>query len=216
MSKLGGKDRITAWQPRISVNTSTLCMLRYVLSQIPQFPNTFMKINLTNWQKGKTYSGRLPYHLGCKSIILTPAPTYALHTSHLLRPIFSSLLLSSSNHPSTPTSPPASSYPLPQTAITWPLSYPPSQANIIYVAPDWSDLEDTITYLRANPSIAEGIAGRQRSLWVGGDYLGEGAETCYWRRLVRGWTESVRVKEEDWEEGIRWETFVLLGGTKFE
>jgi len=40
-------------------------------------------------------------------------------------------------------------------------------------------------------------------------YLSEAAEACYWRRLIRGWSEQVRINEVEWEEGTRWETYSL-------
>ena len=65
--------------------------------------------------------------------------------------------------------------------------------------------------------VAKGIAERQREMMVGGGYLSEGAEACYWRSLIRGWARMVRVPDmSEWGEGIRWETFVLLGRTTFE
>jgi hypothetical protein len=99
----------------------------------------------------------------------------------------------------------------------WPKSYPPSQANIIFISPDWSDLESTITWLRNNPVIAEGIADRQREV-VRKGYLSEASEVCYWRSLVRGWSGVAEIDEEkwgDWEDesrdvrGVRWEEFSL-------
>jgi hypothetical protein len=176
--------------------------------------NAYLGEILMEPTQGKTYSGRLPYHQACASIILTPPPTYLLHTTHLLRPLFSSVLLAKS-HPSTPTKPPPSAYPLPATAKTWPLSYPASEANVVFVQPDWSDLEATILWLREHPDVAEGIARRQRSLVVDGGYLSEAAEACYWRSLIRAWSRTAQV-EGDWGEGMRWETFSLLGKTTFD
>lgn len=112
--------------------------------------------------------------------------------------------------------PPASAYPVPSTNITWPVSYPPSLANIIFVRPDWSDLEATILYLRQNPEIAKGIAQNQRELMVNGGYLSEAAEACYWRSLIRAWSKMVRTSESKgekgraWGEGTRWETYSLI------
>jgi hypothetical protein len=132
-----------------------------------------------------------------------------------MRPLFSAILLSTSHRPSEPISPPSTSYPLPATNTTWPLSYPPHLANIIFVKPDWSDLEDTILYLRRNPDIGKRIAEKQREMYVGGGYLSEASEACYWRSLIRGWSSMVRFNESEWEEGMRWETFSLLGKTTY-
>jgi hypothetical protein len=113
-----------------------------------------------------------------------------MHTTHLLRPLFSSSLplstttTSSNQHKSDPNP-------------HWSKSYPPSQANIIFISPNWSDLEVTIAWLRAIPAVAEGIADRQRAV-VRKGYLSEAAETCYWRALVKGWADVVRIDEEVW------------------
>lgn len=70
--------------------------------------------------------------------------------------------------------------------------------------------------MRANPEVAKGIAGRQRELMVGGGYLSEAAEACYWRSLIEAWSLMVRVENEsEWGEGMRWETFSILGKTEF-
>jgi hypothetical protein len=148
--------------------------------------------------KGITYSGRLPFHQSCRSIILTPPLSYLMHTTHLLRPIFSSSLPLSSP-------PPDQAVPNPR----WPKSYPPSLANIIFVSPDWSDLEATIEFLRANQKTAEGIAERQREV-VRKGLLSEASEVCYWRAFVRGWSGVARIDEREWEgQGVRWEEFSL-------
>ncbi|KAH8590787.1 glycosyl transferase family 90-domain-containing protein [Bisporella sp. PMI_857] len=165
------------------------------------------------YAEGRSYSGRLPFHQACASVILTPPPTFLLHNTHLLRPIFSSVF---QNMSPVPVAPPPESYPL-NSSTTWPTSYPAHIANVVFVAPDWSDLEETITYLRSNPSIGRGIATRQRELMVGGGYLSEGAEACYWRSLIRAWSKMVRIEDEsEWEEGMRWETFILLGELAYE
>ncbi|KAI0454376.1 hypothetical protein F5B21DRAFT_243863 [Xylaria acuta] len=108
--------------------------------------------------------------------------------------------------------PPLSPYPAPWVRSAWPTSYSAaSEANIVFVAPDWSDLEATVSWLEAHPGIAAGIARRQRALFEGGGYLSPAAETCYWRGLIRGWSEIVRVDEgvfDDLEE-VTWEEFSL-------
>jgi hypothetical protein len=189
-------------------------MLRYL-----QDPPS--KLTSSDSRQGKTYSGRLPYHQACESIILTPPPTFLLHTTHFIRPLFSSLLPLSPippliPHPWKPTAPPPTSYPLPPTNITWPLSYPPSLANVIFVRPDWSDLEAVIEYLETNDAIAQSIAARHRDTMVTRGYLSQAAEACYWRRLIRSWSETARWDESEWEKGMRWETFSLLGKTTYE
>jgi len=100
-----------------------------------------------------------------------------------------------------------------RTLKAWPTQYPPTEANMVFVAPDWSDLEDTIAWLEANPDVAEGIAHRQRELFVGGGYFSPAAEACYWRALVRGWAKVAKTEGEGWEEpgkeGVPFEQFVL-------
>ncbi len=81
------------------------------------------------------------------------------------------------------------------------------------MTPNWEDLEDTIIYLRENQEIAEGIATRQRELMVRQGYMSEGAEACYWRRLVTAWGEMAGTVDssDGWEDGVRWETVSLVG-----
>ncbi|KAI1178135.1 hypothetical protein F4777DRAFT_145357 [Nemania sp. FL0916] len=113
-----------------------------------------------------------------------------------------------------PRDPPPSllPYPAPWVQSAWPVSYSASSsANIVFVAPDWSDLEATILWLESHPRIAEGIARRQRALFHGGGYFSPAAEMCYWRGLIRGWSEVVQVEDgafEDLEE-VTWEEFSL-------
>ncbi|KAH8768815.1 glycosyl transferase family 90-domain-containing protein [Hyaloscypha finlandica] len=159
----------------------------------------FCKYKYIIYTEGITYSGRLPFHQSCRSIILTPPLTYLMHTTHLLRPLFSSTLPLSTS----PYSLPFTHQPVPNSR--WPKSYPPSQANIIFISPD------------CNSAIAEGIAERQREVVKEG-YLSEASEVCYWRSLLRGWSSVARVDEEEWGSwddegrdvrGVRWEEFSL-------
>ncbi|KAI0813415.1 hypothetical protein GGR55DRAFT_576317 [Xylaria sp. FL0064] len=106
---------------------------------------------------------------------------------------------------------PLSPYPAPWVRGAWPTEYDASEANIVFVAPDWSDLEATMAWLEAHPRVAEGIARRQRALFADGGYFSPAAEMCYWRGLIRGWSEVVRVDEgafDDLEE-VTWEEFSL-------
>lgn len=130
-----------------------------------------------------------------------------MHTTHLMKPVFASTLADPHSLGKTPPNP------------RWPVSYPAEEANIVFVDPDWKDLEQTVQWLQAHPKIAEGIARRQRELVSEGGYLSPAAETCYWRSLIRGWAQVVRPNETMWGkmdveglkngEGIRWETFSL-------
>ncbi|GAW19801.1 hypothetical protein ANO14919_092920 [Xylariales sp. No.14919] len=107
--------------------------------------------------------------------------------------------------------PPLSPYPAPWMRSAWQTEHDPSEANIVFVAPDWSDLEATVAWLETHPRIAESIARRQRALFEDGGYLSPAAEMCYWRGLIRGWSEIVRVDEGafgDLEE-VTWEEFSL-------
>ncbi|KAI1821384.1 glycosyl transferase family 90-domain-containing protein [Xylaria intraflava] len=102
-------------------------------------------------------------------------------------------------------------YPAPWVGNAWPVEHDVSEANVVFVAPDWSDLEATVAWLEAHPRIAEGIAARQRALFDGGGYFSPAAEMCYWRGLIRGWSEVVRVEDgafDDLEE-MSWEEFSL-------
>ncbi|KAK5629134.1 hypothetical protein RRF57_004849 [Xylaria bambusicola] len=107
--------------------------------------------------------------------------------------------------------PPLSPYPAPWVRAAWPTEHDASEANIVFVAPDWSDLEATVAWLEAHPRIAEGIARRQRALFADGGYLSPAAEMCYWRGLIRGWSEVVRVEHGAFDdlEGVTWEEFSL-------
>jgi hypothetical protein len=124
-----------------------------------------------------------------------------------MRPVFSSSL---------PLKAPGSPYRSQSTTLnnTWPTSYPLAEANIIFVAPDWSDLESTLQYLEENPSVSRDIARRSREGLVDSGYLSTAAEVCYWRALIRGWSRVVRVEGQEWSaEGTRWETYSLTGST---
>lgn len=155
-----------------------------------------------------SYSGRLLYHQACASVILTPPPNYLLHTTHLMRPLFSSTLALSSS-----SGEPIKYNKLSSPSPRWPKSYPPSEANIIFVDALWADLEATVQWLEENPKVAEGIAKRQREMFVG--YMTTAAEVCYWRSLIRAWASVAVVEDEsiwrdkDGGEGMRWETFSL-------
>ncbi|KAH6672413.1 glycosyl transferase family 90-domain-containing protein [Halenospora varia] len=168
----------------------------------------FCKYKYIIYTEGITYSGRLPFHQACASIILTPPPNYQMHTTHLMNPLFSYTL---------PFSPSFNAQKTPNGNPRWAKAYPPSEANVVFVEPDWSDLEQTINYLRKHDNVARGIAERQRETYIGGGYATEAAEVCYWRSLVRGWASVVKPKMGEWNEtGIRWETFSLIGETRWD
>lgn len=155
--------------------------------------------------EGVTYSGRFQFLQMCASVVITPPIAWMQHVTHLARPLFSNALPGLEGRWTAGEA----------TRRAWPVSYAPEEANIVFVAPDWSDLEDVIGWLEDNPSVAEGIGRRQREMFVGGGYFSPAAETCYWRALVRGWSEVVRVDEKelaDIGEGQTFEAFALTNG----
>lgn len=160
--------------------------------------------------EGVTYSGRFQFLQMCESVVLTPPIGWMQHTTHLVKPLFSSSLTTSTTTKGwTPSEE--------GTKRAWPTNYGPEseEANIVFVAPDWSDLEETIAWLETHPDVAAGIARRQREMFVGGGYFSPAAETCYWRALVRGWGEVVKVDEAELAEigeGQTFEAFVLNNG----
>ncbi|KAI1332777.1 hypothetical protein F5Y16DRAFT_125401 [Xylariaceae sp. FL0255] len=103
-------------------------------------------------------------------------------------------------------------YPARWVNSAWPTSYTPQDGgNMVFVAPDWSDLEATISWLESHPNAAATIAANQRALFHGRGYLSPAAEKCYWRGVIKGWSEVVRFDEEafaDLEE-VPWEAFSL-------
>lgn len=189
--------------------------------------------------EGVTYSGRFQFLQMCNSIVITPPIHWLQHTTHLVRPLFSGSILSSSA-PTTSegkqgkerkTTTKGGWKPTPRIQRAWPVQHPPEEANIVFVAQDWSDLEETIAWLEEHPRIAEGIARRQRELFVGGGYFSPAAEVCYWRAMVRGWASMARVDRDEaqnlegedesdgnnrthWadEEGVKYELFSLSNG----
>ena len=183
----------------------------------------FCRYRYIVYTEGITYSGRLPFHQLCRSVVLSPPIAWLQPTTRLMRPVFSHDLPVERKAPTTPTPDSDSDtgtgteklapYPAPWTRAAWPTSWPAHEANAVFVAPDWSDLESTIAWLEAHPDIAEGIAARQRALFADGGYLGPAAEACYWRGLVRGWASVARTDGLGWDEdevpGVPWEEFSL-------
>ncbi|KAI1805132.1 hypothetical protein F4811DRAFT_233312 [Daldinia bambusicola] len=173
--------------------------------------------------EGVTYSGRFQFHQLCASVVVAPPIAWMQHLTHLVRPAFSYQLEGVERV--TPNNNDGGGggngngngrgkllpYPAAWVKAAWPKEYDPSEANIVFVAPDWSDLESTIAWLERHPKIAEGIARRQRELFHGGGYFSPAAEMCYWRALLRGWSEVVRTEGQGFEnlEEIPWEEFSL-------
>jgi len=169
-----------------SLNIEDFCKYKYVLHT-----------------EGITYSGRFQFLQMCRSVLLTPPIAWLQHTTHLIRPLFSADLdLGMGKKTWAPSE---------GEQKAWPVHYRPEEANAVFVAPDWSDLEATIRWLEAHPVVSEGIAARQRELFVDRGYLSPAAEACYWRALIRGWSKVVRTEGEGWEDqpGVRWELFAM-------
>ncbi|ORY68838.1 uncharacterized protein BCR38DRAFT_334890 [Pseudomassariella vexata] len=154
--------------------------------------------------EGITYSGRFQFHQLCASVVITPPLAWMQHTTHLVRPVFSSSGFDGGNPRLAP-------YPAPWVKEAWPREYRAEEANIVFVAPDWSDLEATIEWLEKHPQVAEGIARRQREMFHEAGYLSPAAEMCYWRAAIRGWSKVARYEGQGFEdvEGMPWEEFSL-------
>ena len=203
----------------------------------------FCRYKYVVYTEGVTYSGRLQFHQLCESIMITPAISWLQHTTHLIRPVWSSELLA--GDPDWEGPPPRlrglapgggarkpDPHPSKRGLKLWPpgTTYPAEEANVVFVSPDWSDLEGVVTYLEDHPDVAAGIARRQRETFHGGGYFSPAAETCYWRAMMRGWAAVARkptgerkdnealnagIKETEeadgfWEmEGTQWELWVL-------
>lgn len=147
--------------------------------------------------EGIGYSGRFQFHQLCASVILSPALEWMQHTTHLARPVFSSTLLNRESHASA------------RVKKAWPVDYTPEEANMVFVAPDWSDLEDTVRWLEGHEDVAEGIAKRQRAVYADEGYLSPAAEVCYWRAAIKGWGETARPTGQGWEgTGLPFEEFI--------
>lgn len=167
--------------------------------------------------EGVTYSGRFQFLQMCESVVLTPPIGWMQHTTHLVKPLFSYSLFDKNDNEDEGNKEKPTWTPSEATRRAWPTNYGPEseEANLVFVAPDWGDLEETVAWLEAHPEVAAGIARRQRETFVGGGYFSPAAETCYWRALIRGWGQVVRVDEGDLAElgtGQTFETFALSNG----
>ncbi|KAF2793210.1 hypothetical protein K505DRAFT_244904 [Melanomma pulvis-pyrius CBS 109.77] len=161
----------------------------------------FCKYKYVVYTEGVTYSGRLPYHQACGSVLLMAPLTWLTTTARLMRPVDAEMLLKhrpesvSTVRPLLSTLPPSD----------W------RHSNALYVYPNFSNLEQTILFLRKHPEIAKVIAKNQRDMVVGGGYLSGTAETCYWRALIHGWASVAVIVKREWGEevGERFESWVL-------
>ncbi|KAK5675433.1 hypothetical protein LTS10_011875 [Elasticomyces elasticus] len=92
------------------------------------------------------------------------------------------------------------------------------QQNYIPVKRDWSDLDKKVKHHLIDTPAAQRVA--ERAVGTFRDrYLTAAAEACYWRRLVKGYSEvavtpeiyDLSVAREERLRGISFEEFVLLG-----
>lgn len=95
-----------------------------------------------------------------------------------------------------------------------------SEQNYVQVQRDFSDLESTMNMLLTTPDKAITIADNSVATFRE-RYLTPAAETCYWRRLIRGWKE-VTFEPQFWNQtteqwrGVPWESFALEGRLEWE
>ncbi|KAK1759985.1 hypothetical protein QBC47DRAFT_398792 [Echria macrotheca] len=157
----------------------------------------FCRYKYVIYTEGITYSGRLPFLQMCRSVLVTIPIVWLQHTTHLVRPVFSTDLLGHSY------SGKEISREEEDIRQAWPKRYQPHEANAVFVSRDWTDLEETVAWLEAHPAVAEKIASNQRELFVGGGYFSPAAEVCYWRALIQGWASAARI--EPTRDGIPWE-----------
>ena len=170
----------------------------------------FCKYRYVVYTEGVTFSGRLPYHQACESVLITAPLMYLTHTAWLMRPISSRDLLAAFGSSGGSNALPSAdgsdgvAFALLRTVHDWRL------ANAIYVSPKFDDLEEIVMFLRAHPRVARQIARNQREVVRKQRYLGSAAETCYWRALIRA-SASVLRAGAGWREeiGERYETWLL-------
>ena len=89
------------------------------------------------------------------------------------------------------------------------------EQNYVEVRRDFSDLKENMQRLIRNDEEASRIAGNNVKMFRD-RYASPAAETCYWRRLIKGWAavsfkpEFYRVTEEGKEwRGVPWESYAL-------
>lgn len=87
--------------------------------------------------------------------------------------------------------------------------------NYVQVERDWSDLEEKINHLNANPDLREKVAANSKKFasW----YLSPAAQNCYWRRFMRTWAATLEdtkewkfTNEDGTPAGTDFESFVLM------
>ncbi|KAI3339458.1 hypothetical protein F4824DRAFT_508274 [Ustulina deusta] len=98
----------------------------------------FCRYEYVLYTDGVTYIGRLPFLQMCGSVLLTPPVAWRQLTTHLLWPVFSRDLVPTGRE-------------MPEgVRNAWPTRYGPDDANVVFVAPDWSGLEDMVLWLGAS------------------------------------------------------------------
>lgn len=174
----------------------------------------FCRYKYVVYTEGVTYSGRLPYHQACESVLISARLTYLTHTAWLMKPIKADDLIAAfakRGGKSDSGLREAAQAPLLQTFEDWRV------ANAIYVSPRYEDLGEVIMLLRAHPEVARRIARNQREAIAERGYHSPAAEACYWRALIKAWAASVIVGD-GWaqETGERYETWLLkqVAGTR--
>lgn len=171
----GGREAVNA------INIHDFCRHKYVVHT-----------------EGIGYSGRLQFHQLCESVVLSPPLEWMQHTTHLVRPAFSSTVLGT-----------GSENPTAYERERWPREWPLAEANMIFVASDWSDLEATVKWLEENEDVAARVARNQRRTFHEDGYLSPAAEVCYWRSLLRVWAELARPVGDGWNgQGMPAEEFI--------
>lgn len=166
----------------------------------------FCRYKYVVYSEGVTYSGRLPYHQACGSVLITAPLGWLTHTAWWMRPIEARDLLGAfgGREDGRRDGVREGAAALLATVSDW------REANAVYVSPGFGDLDEVIGFLRAYPEVAQRIARNQREAVVESGYLSGAAEVCYWRGLVAAWAENVVVGPEwEVEVGERYETWLL-------
>lgn len=179
----------------------------------------FCRYKYVMYTEGVTYSGRLGYHMACESVLISAPMTWVTHLGFLLRPVYAEDLMGGFGglggdevevkereeidmgyRPRTP--------PLLSTVAGY------REANMIYVSPNFDDLEALIMFLEQHPEVGRTMARNLRQSSV--KYLSGAAETCYWRALIREWSRAA-LPEGNWDEygkGVRFEEWILAKITR--
>ncbi|CAO2648504.1 Nn.00g077710.m01.CDS01 [Neocucurbitaria sp. VM-36] len=171
----------------------------------------FCRYKYVLYTEGVTYSGRLPFHQACGSVLITAPLTWVTTSALLLRPIDADNLMSSfedrvkSYRARGSEKSSSTQQAILNPVATW------QEANAIYVKPDFSNLESVILLLRSHPEVAQRLAQSQQERFVRQGYLSLAAETCYWRVLIRGWATVAETEDQGWgkEENERYENWLL-------